>query len=121
MMPIVIMILAMGLMSTVGMNSNKDITLIMIISASMLVMMIATTQFQGYKNAPATIVVVKKRVNKITTILMIKIRRLHISWFPIVSICEWSNDNTDGNEYDGDNDDDEMSRRPKKSSIPALQ
>ena len=87
MLLIVIMILAMGPMTMAGMNSNEDITLIMIIVASMIVMMIATTQFQVYKNAPATIVVVMKIVSAITTIQMIRIRRLHISWFPIVSIC----------------------------------
>ena len=35
-------------------------------------------------------------------------------------MSEWSNDNTNGDEYDGDNDYDEMSRRPKKSLIPPL-
>ena len=246
MMPIVIMILVISSMTMAGMNSNEDITLIMIIVASMIVMMIETTQFQVYKNAPATIVVVMKIVSAITTIRMTRIRRLYISRFPIVSedgiqqtmqgaedphddsesssdsdtdmpilvgrqghdadsdnntsdgsydyggneqqrgyhtdndnssvddsdddsnntipslqecarddsssdedseynhdhtddqnpeathqsvphsikmypiMSEWSNDNTDGDEYDGDNDDDEMSRRSKNSSIPAL-
>ena len=87
MMPIVIMIPVMGPMTMAGMNSNKDITLIMIIVALMIVMMIATTQFHVYKNAPAMIVVVMKIVSAITTMRMIRIRRLHISRFPRVSIC----------------------------------
>ena len=33
---------------------------------------------------------------------------------------EWSNDNTDDVEYDGDNDNDEMTRQTKNSPIPAL-
>ena len=87
MMPVEMMILAMGLMWTVGMNSNKDSILILTIVASTIVMMLATTQFQVYKNAAAMIVAVIEKVSATTTMRVITIQRPNINWFPIVSTC----------------------------------
>ena len=74
MMPVTTKILVMGLMCKV--TRNENITLIMIIVASMIVRMIVTTQFQDSRNKPVMIVVVIKIVNApmiVTTPTMINI------------------------------------------------
>ena len=43
----------------------------------------------------------------------------NINTKPIVN--EWRDDNIDGDEYDGNRDDDEISRQSKKYMIPPLQ
>ena len=82
MMPVAMEILVMSPMRTV--TRNKNITLIMIIVALMIMRMIVTTQFQDSRNEPVMIVGVIKIVNAPMMIIVITPTRININCSPIL-------------------------------------